>query len=64
MAQTPSEVHSMKAIWATSSGSTQVAARGMPFSGSNGEVSRTSGASASASSRRVARLKPVPTLPA
>ena len=40
----------MNAICATSSGSTQVAARGMPFSGSNGEVSRTSGASRSDSS--------------
>ena len=54
----------MNAICATSSGSTQVASRGMPFSGSNGDVSRTSGASRSDSSRSVARVKPVPTLPA
>src|SRR3712207_8357700 len=39
-----------------SSGSTQVAARGMPFSGSNGGVSRTSGARRSDSSRNVSRL--------
>ena len=45
-------------------GSTHVAAAGMPFSGSNGDVSRTSGARRSDSSRSVARVKPVPTLPA
>jgi hypothetical protein len=54
----------MNATWATTSGSTQVAVRGMPFSGANGDEGRASGASRPASSASVARVKPVPTLPA
>jgi ATP-dependent DNA ligase len=60
----PSAVHSLNAIWTTSAGSTHVAARGMAFSGANGDVSRTSGASRAWRSCSVARVKPVPTLPA
>ena len=61
---TPSAVHSRNSISATSFGSTNTALRGSFGTGSNGAVSRRSGASAAASCSSVASVNPVPTRPA